>query len=91
MCPICDELTVKKDVLALGCGHILCSDCMESMHRIGNDKECPFCKRHIYPSEVRRLFLNQTDPNSHLFRTKSCVVLSTSEQQLLDKAVLESL
>ncbi|KAK8830550.1 hypothetical protein WA577_004281, partial [Blastocystis sp. JDR] len=53
---------------------------MESMHRIGNDKECPFCKRHIYPSEVRRLFLNQTDPN----------MLSTSEKQLLDNATLQS-
>ena len=88
ICPICDELTVNKDVLALGCGHILCSDCLESVRQLGDNMECPFCKARIFESEVRRLYLHQADPkgrfSSFFFEL---VVLSTQESTLLDNAV----
>ena len=59
-CPICDDFIVDKDVLALGCGHILCSDCLSILLKTGRQKECPLCKQKIYESEIRKIFLNES-------------------------------
>ena len=62
-CPICDELIVDKDVFALGCGHLLCDACLTQLMESDRIKECPLCKKCIYQSEIRKIFLNTANDN----------------------------
>lgn len=58
-CPVCDELISNRDILALGCGHILCQDCITTLLNTTKMKECPLCKQRIYDSEIRKVYLNE--------------------------------
>lgn len=71
-CPVCDELTLNKDVLSLGCGHVLCGDCLSRIQNTDKIKECPFCKRQIFNSEIRKIYINEINEECSFF--KFCLI-----------------
>lgn len=48
---------------ALGCGHILCSSCLNHLDRHSGMITCPFCKEESGQSSVRKIFLNYVEPS----------------------------
>ena len=86
-CPICNEPAIDRDLLALGCGHVLCRPCFDKMHVPGSILHCPFCKQRIYESEVRKLYLYSLDQYGLQNRFSSRVELSENEKQMINNAV----
>ena len=63
VCPICCESDRNRVMEALGCGHILCSSCLNHLDCNSGLITCPFCKEQSGRSCVRKLFLNYVEPS----------------------------
>ena len=63
VCPICCESDRNRTMEALGCGHILCSSCLNHLDRHSGMITCPFCKEESGQSSVRKIFLNYVEPS----------------------------
>lgn len=48
MCVICQTNQIDA---ALGCGHVFCSECAQSIQK------CAFCRKEVQAAEIRKLFL----------------------------------
>lgn len=55
-CPVCFEsLTSNLKPITTRCGHLFCSECLESFIRIS--KKCPSCKSSITLKSCTRIYL----------------------------------
>lgn len=66
-CPVCDELFGDKDIFSIGCGHVFCNDCLSKLLETTRIKECPICKRQLYESEIRKIYISGISEDSGNF------------------------
>lgn len=55
-CPICLENVITRRPHTLGCGHIICQDCLVPLMRV--NKQCPNCRKPIVKSKVIRIYID---------------------------------
>ena len=57
ICPVCwsSLLVGGVEVLAMGCGHLVCGDCVEEV--VLGDRGCPVCRDVEGVRRIRRIFL----------------------------------
>ena len=56
ICPVCWSSLVEREVevLALGCGHLLCGECGEGV--VGGGRRGPVCRNREAVGSIRRIF-----------------------------------
>ena len=71
---------------ALGCGHILCSSCLNHLDCSSGMITCPFCKEQSGRSSIRRLYLNYVEPS----RTIMSSLYYSIESQGVDTVLFQN-